>query len=281
MILIADSGSTKTDWALRLPDGAVRMMTTGGLNPVMQSEAEIEAVAASLRSLLEGGGEPLRVFFYGAGCTADRAPIMRRVLQRALSAIADDATVSVESDLLGAARALCGRAEGIACIIGTGSNSCLYDGRRIVANTPPLGYVLGDEGSGASLGKAFLNGIFKGSLSRELREEFLTDFGLTYDDVIERVYRRPLANRFLASVVNYIRKRQDNKELRLMVTSSFRSFIRLNVKPYERPDLPLNFVGGVAYSFSDELGEACMSEGFTIGRVVKAPISGLLEYHSA
>lgn len=281
MILIADSGSTKTDWILT--DGAkvLGIKNTRGLNPVLQSHDEIEDTVNSLIDIFPEKTTRLDVFFYGAGCIGGSRTLMSMVLAKAFAKIAVQINASVDTDLLGAARAACGHAEGIACILGTGANSCLYDGRKIIANTPPLGYVLGDEGSGACLGKLFLNGIFKGWLSERLRDDFLTEYNLTYADVIERVYRQPMPNRFLATIVPFINKHKDDEALKKMIVNSFRDFINLNVRPYKRSDLPLNFVGGVAHSFSLLLKEAALAEGFTIGSIIKAPLENLLKYHSA
>ena len=185
----------------------------------------------------------------------------------------------VYSDLLGAARAVCGRREGIACILGTGANSCLYDGERIVQNTPALGYILGDEGSGAVLGRRLLNALYKGRLPQHLREAFEQETSLTMSDVIERVYRQPLANRFLASLSPFVARHLDEPALRNMVIDHFREFLRHNVAPYNAPQLPVGFVGSMAFHYQAELREAAHQEGFIMGDVMKSPIDGLLRYH--
>ena len=187
--------------------------------------------------------------------------------------------VTAESDLLGAARALCQHQEGVACILGTGANSCLYDGQQIVKNTPALGYILGDEGSGAVLGIRFLNALYKGALPDSLRREFETQMGLSMSDVINRVYRQPLANRWLASLSTFIHSHVDLPEVSAMVTENFRCFIRRNVLPYGRKDLPLNAVGSIAWHYRDQLQEAAEVEDFTLGTVVQSPMDGLISYH--
>jgi N-acetylglucosamine kinase-like BadF-type ATPase len=202
MKLIADSGSTKTDWALlagATDDDGICRIATQGINPVHQSEEEIVRILNhELLPQLQGktvGGDALNVEFYGAGCAGNHAATLTRALHTALSAApthegsyasetAPKLTISVASDLLAAARALCRHDEGIACILGTGANSCLYDGRAIVKNIPPLGYILGDEGSGAVLGKLFLNALYKEELSATLLQEFLEWLGMTYADII-------------------------------------------------------------------------------------------------
>lgn len=282
MKVIADCGGTKGDWAVIAPGGEVCRLKTGGINPFQQSEADMRLVladmAAQCAALLERANG-VDVYFYGAGCSPDGAKIVQRLLQEALAAVEGPLSVTVASDLLAAAHALCGHGEGIACILGTGSNSCLYDGRQIVANTPPLGYVLGDEGSGASLGRRFLNGIFKGSLSPAIRQEFLDERQLSYPDVISAVYRQPMANRFLASVAPFLAKHAGDDEVRQLIVAEFRRFFSVNVAPYGRTDLPVGFVGGVANAFAALLAEAAALEGFTVGTVLPAPIDGLIRYH--
>lgn len=277
MILIADSGSTKTDWALKTDNGeTVRMVKTQGLNPFHLSSEDIRRILKTeLLGALNDEGKSsnatdiTEVRFYGTGCTPEQITVMHDILAETLQC----GKVIVGSDLLGAAYALCGNEEGIACILGTGANSGLYDGERIVANTPPLGYILGDEGSGAVLGKLFMNGIFKGRLSSEIRDLYLRETGQTYADVIRKVYREPLANRYLASVAKFIGKHKDEyPELRELVKENFVSFIRYNVDAYDRKDLPLGFVGSVAWYFREELGEAVKECGYRLGQVIKSPI---------
>ena len=182
-ILIADSGSTKTDWSLTDGQGNVVMTCkTQGINPIHMQDDEVLQILKSELILPES---PQEVYFYGSGVTEAMKPRMNSLLQQAFPG----AKVEAEGDMIGAARALFGNKPGIACILGTGANSCLYDGCRMVMNTPPLGYILGDEGSGAVLGKLFLNGIFKGTLSSAIQKKFLDWSGLDYPAIINKVYR--------------------------------------------------------------------------------------------
>lgn len=283
MTIIADSGSTKTDWCLCEEGRVVATIQTQGINPFHQTEETIRQIlrdelCSPVFSDALIGGEKNIGFFYGSGCTEAKAPWLRLLLNDELAAYG--VTFDVYNDLLGAARALFGRTEGIACILGTGANSCLYDGNGIVANTPPLGYILGDEGSGAVLGRSFLNGIFKGWLSPDLRNDFLAWAGLDYAGVIERVYRQPMANRFLASIVPFIGKYVNEKsELEMMVVENFRSFFRLNISAYMRKDLSVSFIGGVANAFESQLRKAADIEQYRIGTIEKSPIEGLINYH--
>lgn len=274
MILIADSGSTKTDWMLVEQESVVK---TQGITPIHQSSDTIRRILEQelKPQLAETNATLTAVFFYGSGCTPAKVPVMEALLKETL----DAERVEVHSDLMGAARALCGRDEGIACILGTGANSCLYDGERIIQNTPALGFILGDEGSGAVLGRMFINAIFKNPQFAVLRDAFLEEQQLTMSDIIQRVYREPMANRFLASTSLFIGKHIANPLLHALVTDNFRQFFRCNIRPYQRPDLPVHFVGSMATHYSSHLSEAAQAEGFTIGRVQKSPMKGLAAYH--
>ena len=276
MKLIADSGSTKTDWSCLASGEAVAACHTQGINPFHQDEATIASILRDELLPQLRAAEVTEVYFYGSGLRPEFQPLMQRLLA---DAFPQAATIETHGDLLGAARALCGRSEGIACILGTGANSCLFDGQNIVQNTPPLGYILGDEGSGAVLGIRFLNALFKGGLPDGLREEFLSEYQLTMADVINRVYRQPMANRFLASTSRFIRQHLDVPALRELVAENFRQFLRRNVRQYGRADLPVSAVGSIAFYYADLLGEAVESEGLVMGRVLRSPLEGLLSYH--
>ena len=271
MKAIADSGSTKCEWIFGDGDRRIRLRTAG-INAVQQSPDAIRTVLAELPPL--DGVEELR--FYGAGC-GDSFPEASAVLRRELAARFGPGTaIGLGSDLLGAARALFGRGEGIACILGTGSNSCHCRGGEIVANVPPLGYVLGDEGSGAVLGRNLVNGIFKGMIP--LREEFLHTFALTYAGLIRRVYREPAANRFLASFAPFIRAHLDCAPVRKMVVRSFGEFAARNLSGYPA-GLPVALVGGVAAHFEEPLREAMAAAGREVVRIVCSPAEELWKYH--
>ena len=271
MKAIADSGSTKCEWIFGDGNRILRLRTAG-INAVQQSPDAIRAVLAELPPL--DGVEELR--FYGAGC-GDSFPEASAVLRRELAARFGPGTaIGLGSDLLGAARALFGRGEGIACILGTGSNSCHCRGGEFGANVPPLGYVLGDEGSGAVLGRNLVNGIFKGAIP--LREEFLRTFALTYAGLIRRVYREPAANRFLASFAPFIRAHLDCAPVREMVVRSFGEFAARNLSGYPA-GLPVAFVGGVAAHFEEPLREAMAAAGREVVRIVCSPAEELWKYH--
>ena len=270
--LIADSGSTKTDWTLVDSEHqeVVAEYHTQGINPVHQSEDTIRGILASITLRV-----PHSIFFYGAGCTEAHIPTMRRLLSEAFQTT----DVEVNSDLLAAARSLCGRAAGIACILGTGANSCLYDGERIVRNTPALGYILGDEGSGAVLGRLFVNALYKGQLPAALRDTFEQATGLDVATIINKVYREPMGNRFLASLSTFIGQHLDCEPLRQLVVQNFRQFFRNNLVPYDASHLPVGAVGSIAWHYRDLLAEAAAAEGFHLGTIVQSPMEGLISYH--
>jgi N-acetylglucosamine kinase-like BadF-type ATPase len=276
MILIADSGSTKTDWAL-VDNKTVVYYNTQGINPVHQKrEAVLQILHEELLPNVEAS-EVVSVFFYGSGVRPEMVSPMIDILHDAFKA----KTVEAHSDLLGAARALFGHNSGIASILGTGANSCLYDGGRIVMNTPAMGYVLGDEGSGAALGKRLLHDLYKGVLSEEIVNDFEEETRLSLPEIIDKVYRQPMPNRFLASLSEYVHSHMaDWLELRRLVMDNFADFFRFNIAPYQRRDLPVSFVGSLAYYYQAELHEVARSLGYTVGAVTRNPIEGLVRYHS-
>jgi len=289
MKLIADSGSTKTDWVLLDGSDIVGRCQTAGINPYHQSADAIMGIlrgelCPSLKAVLSARGHaadaavsPGQICFYGSGVRPEVAMNMQSLLRR----LFPSAGVEVSSDLLAAARALFGRQAGIAAILGTGANSGLYDGSKIVENTPPLGYILGDEGSGAVLGRNFLNALYKGFIKQEIRAEFERDMRLDMADVISRVYRQPQANKFLASLAPFIARHLDDDDIESLVVDNFRSFYARNVVPYNRSDLSLSFVGSIACHFEAQLRLAASLEGFAIGQIMKSPIDGLVAYHAA
>lgn len=265
--LIADSGSTKTDWAF-----ADQRIQTQGINPFHQDDDTIRHILQELCETLHPS--PSTVLFYGSGVRPELEPKMVRLLREAFPSAV---SVEAHSDLLGAARALCGRHEGIACILGTGSNSCLYDGEHIVRNTPSLGYILGDEGGGAVMGIRFLNALYKGQLPASLKATFESTTGYTVASVIDRVYRQELANRWLASLSIFIHEHLDEPGVEALVVGNFRDFVHRNIVPYGRKDLPVSAVGSIAYYFEPQLREAVNNEGYALGRILRSPLEGLVQ----
>ncbi len=274
--LIVDSGSTKTDWIIIAGDGSIKTLKTEGINPVVgDMDAINKTITENFAPKVEGF-EFDRLFFYGAGCTKQKKHVVEECLKKNFP----KTEIEVASDVLAAARALCGHKEGVACILGTGSNSCLFNGRDIVKNVSPLGYILGDEGSGAVLGRTFISDILKGDMPQDIRDDFFEETGLTEDEIVENVYRKPMPNRFLASFVPFIKRNHHDSQIAELLVANFRRFLRRNVKKYNRPDLPVNFIGGVANSFPEEISVAIKLENLTLGRVEQSPQKGLIYYHS-
>ena len=276
-MLIADSGSTKTDWCVILDNTPIKRIGTKGLNPFFQSEEEIqqELTHSLLPQLPEGTIDS--VYFYGAGCTPEKAPTLRRAIADSLPVVGN---IKAYSDMLAAARGLCGRVAGITCILGTGSNSCFYDGKEIVNHISPLGFILGDEGSGAVLGKLLVGDILKNQLSPAIKEVFLKQFDLTVPEIIDRVYRQPFPNRFLASLSPFIAQHLEEPGIRQLVLGSFIAFLRRNVMQYDYTQYPAHFIGSVAHCYKEILQEAAQETGIRIGKILQSPMEGLIQYHS-
>ncbi len=277
--LIADAGSTKVEWCLVGADGNVKeRFTTCGINALLISEDELDAILTNVKTQLGEASLEDEIHYYGAGCAT---PAICQKMVRALHRFFPGAMVYVGSDLLGAARALCGRKPGIACILGTGSNSCLYDGSTITNNVPSLGYVLGDEGSGAALGKRLVADAFKGHLPAMIRENFLATYKLSLADILENVYRKPAPNTFLASLVPFIKENIWNPYLYSLVLEELTYFVKRNVAMYVGAhSLPINFTGSIAFHFEKILREAASTHGYRVNNVVASPMDGLIKYHA-
>ena len=278
-ILIADSGSTKTDWICLTGDDESTQIEvqTVGLNPFHVSDNEIRGVLTHDVLPQLGDSKVEAVYFYGSGV---RPEVEGRVEGLLRESFPDAKTVQAHSDLLGACRALCGDEAGIACILGTGANSCVYDGKNIVHNTPALGYILGDEGSGAVLGKHLLHDLYTGVLPHNLRLTFEKEMGLELSEIINKVYREPQANRFLASLSEFIHRHLDEEGIRQIVYNTFNDFINYHVSRYGRHDLPLSFVGSIAFYYQEQLQLIVQMLGYPMGTILKSPLQGLVAYHS-
>ncbi len=276
MIILADGGSTKVDW--RLVDGNKEIMQTStrGANPFFRTREDIsEEIRTSIKPMLNGHRVD-SVHFFGAGCAT---PEKNQII---IDAIADNiktVSIEVDSDLLAAARGLCGKNKGIACILGTGSNSCYYDGEKIVDNISPLGYILGDEGSGAVIGRLFLGACLKNQLTEGLKEKFLKEYNLTPATILDKVYKQPMANRFLAGLSPFIIGHIEDKTIHDLVYIAFKDFFVKNVMQYDYHNNVVHFTGSVAYHYRDILKKAGEDMGITIGKIVQSPMEGLIEYY--
>lgn len=277
MILIADCGGTKADWCVVDGLEVLRRVKTPGMNVAVASKNDIETwLAADVMPQLPERALIRRVYFYGAGCLGSAVESVKDCLQQ----LFPDAAVKVTTDLLGAARALCGDNAGIACIMGTGSNTCFYDGHEITCHVPALGYILGDEGSGAVLGRLLLSDMFKNQLPASLREKFLARYLLTVEDVVERIYRQPGANRFLASFTPFLLEHIEEPAIHRLVLNNFKVFFLRNITQYaDYRNYRINVTGSVGWYFRDVLKEAADSMDCSLGRVLESPMHGLIEYH--
>ena len=310
MILLADSGSTKVHWCLVTASGQATDVRTDGINPLFQtSDAMRNCISNQLLpqiAPLLWAGTLTHIFFSGAGCTPEK----KVFVQRALEGVFKKAEVVVESDMLGAARGLLGHEQGVACILGTGSGSCFYNGENIEWAVPSLGYILGDEGSAAVLGKRLVGDLLKNpevsplngenGLRRkgyeDLKELFFKEQDTSMADIIERVYRQPFPNRFLAKLSRFCADHIDDERIHNLVYDHFLQFIRRNLKQYFEKNNPyseadrstggrlemvngVGFVGSVAYYYRPVLEEAMQAEGLPVGTILQDPIEGLKQYH--
>jgi N-acetylglucosamine kinase-like BadF-type ATPase len=274
--LIADCGSTKSEWCL--VQGRKRTTVfTQGISPYFLDTAAIARVlSAELKPSL-GGKAPGIIHYYGTGCLN---PANRRSVKKALSMVFPDADLEVDHDLSAAARALCGHQKGIACILGTGSNSCYYNGKRIVSNSPGLGYVLGDEGSGAYLGKRVLQYYLYNTFDEDLRSRFDARYVTTPAEILDHVYKQPLANRYLASYAMFLAENRGHFMIENIIEDGLNDFFFYHLCKYrESWTSPIHFVGSVAWGFRDVLKELAGTYEFNLGKVLRNPMEGLLDYH--
>lgn len=277
-ILIADSGATKCEWSLAETRKKSKTVFTQGISPYFLNTPQIESIIRN--ELLPGLKKPVveAVYYYGTGCSS---PDNARIVRRAISNIFPDAEVEVTHDLFGAARALCGHDKGIACILGTGSNSAYYNGRKIVKNSPGLGYVLGDEGSGAYLGKKVVQYYLYNTFDEELKFKFEAKYqGISAVEILENVYKKPLPNRYLASFTLFLAENRGHFMIENIIEDGLNDFFFNHLCKYgESWKLPIHFTGGVSYAFRDVVTDLCHSYEFELGQILKNPMEGLIKYH--
>jgi glucosamine kinase len=274
--LIADCGATKSEWKLHY-EGRSKTVLTQGISPYfLSNEALIELLRVELMPKLKGITVD-RLFYYGTGCAN---PDNARRVRACLKTLFPGAKTEVATDLLAAARAVCGTEKGLACILGTGSNSCYYNGRVIKRNSPGLGYVLGDEGSGAYLGRKVLQYYLYDTFDEELRALFDARFVTTPVEILDRVYKQPLPNRYLASFTLFLAENRGHYMIENIIEDGLNDFFFQHLCKYpEVWKYPVGFVGSVAYGFRDKLKELCSSYEFELGPVLKKPMDGLVKFH--
>ena len=275
--LIADSGATKAEWCL-LKNGKKKTFFTQGISPYfLNTEQIIDLLKKELLPKLKNEVVD-EVYYYGTGCAN---PTNAKSVKKAVSKIFIEAKVDVNHDLMAAARALCGRKKGIACILGTGSNSCYYDGKKTVKNSPGLGYVLGDEGSGAYLGRKVIQYYLYGTFDDELRASFDAAYTTNASAILENVYKKPMPNRYLAGFCRFLAENRGHYMIENIIEDGLNDFFFTHLCKYrETWTLPVSFAGGVAFGFQDVLKQLCSSYEFELGNIMKNPMEGLAEYHS-
>jgi N-acetylglucosamine kinase-like BadF-type ATPase len=275
--LIADSGATKCEWCL-ITDGKKKTIVTQGISPYFLDETQIIEILN--KSLIPKLKEQVidEVFFYGTGLSnANNALIVKKALKNLFK----KAKIQIETDLTAAARALCGKKKGIACILGTGSNSCYYDGKKMQKNSPGIGYILGDEGSGAYLGKKVIQHFLYNTFDEEIMARFEKQFKTTPIEILETVYKQPLANRYLASFAIFLAENRGHYMIENIIEDGLNDFFFTHIYKYKESwTYPINFIGSIAFGFKDVLQELCKTYELDLGRVLKTPMKGLIEYHS-
>ena len=275
-ILIADSGATKAEWCL-LDKNKKKTIITQGISPYFLNTEQItDLLLKELKPKLKNI-EVDEIYYYGTGCAN---PANAKSVKKAVSKVFAGAKVDVNHDLMAAARALCGRKKGVACILGTGSNSCYYDGKKIVKNSPGLGYVLGDEGSGAYLGRKVIQYYLYGTFDDELRGRFDLTYSINAAEILENVYKKPLPNRYLAGFAKFLADNRGHYMIENIIEDALNDFFFAHLCKYrETWTLPVSFAGSVAFGFQDVLQQLCNSYEFEMGKVMKNPMEGLVDYH--
>lgn len=274
--LIADSGSTKTEWCL-VNGKTSKTFYTQGLSPYFLSAEQIEYIIKEELKIKLKKAVPDEIYFYGTGCSnIENVKLVKKAIQKVFT----DSKVYVDHDLMGAAKALCGHEKGIACILGTGSNSCYYNGKKIIKNSPGLGYVLGDEGSGAYLGRKVIQYFLYKTFDEDLMDRFNAKYNTNSDEILTAVYKKPLPNRYLASFAVFLVENREHYMIENIIEDSFNDFFFNHIYKYKESwTMPINFTGSVAYGFRDVLKDMCSSYELNLGKVIKKPMDGLVKYH--
>ena len=278
IILIADSGSTKSDWLAIDEDGnQLRQFSTMGFNPYFHTSEIVESELNKNEDMRSLAPNVSRVFFYGAGSSS---PEMCAIIEKGLQNVMPSADITVGHDLEGAAFSTWSGTSAITCILGTGSNSCYFDGNDVFEEVPSLAYILGDEGSGSWFGKRLLQAYFYKQLPKEIHDDFVSVFNLSVTDVTRKTYTEPNPNVFLASFMKFIAKHKDSDIVKGWLQDGFGAFLDAHVACYSNyKDVPVHFIGSVAYHFQEQLVITCESRGIKVGNLIKKPIEGLAKYH--
>ena len=276
MILVADSGSTKTEWKILKETIRQESFISSGINPYFLTSDEIYLLLKKELSNLSGNSFN-KIYFYGTGCNNEAK---NNTIREALYSFFSADEIFIGSDLLGAARSLCQNEPGIACIMGTGSNSCYYDGTVIVSNVAPLGYILGDEGGGAVIGRKLISAVLKKQVPQAVIDLFFDTYKITVAEILESVYMKPFPNRFLGQYVRFISTNIDIPELKDIIITCFEDFIRRNILQYPESGLfPVHFTGSIAFYFRPVLEELLAGYNLRSGIITLSPMDNLIKYH--
>jgi N-acetylglucosamine kinase-like BadF-type ATPase len=275
--LIADSGSTKTEWCL-LKNNKPLIFTSQGMSPYFVDGAGMEKIILEEVSPYLKKTPVDEIHFYGTGC---KNPANIKIVKKVFQKLFTNAVVTVDNDLSGAAKSLCGHEKGIACILGTGSNSCYYNGKKIVKNSPGLGFILGDEGSGAYLGKKVIQHFLYHIFDDDLRTRFDAKFITNDSEILEAVYKKPLPNRYLASFAIFLAENRGHYMIENIIEDGLNDFFFTHIIKYrESAKLPVHFTGGIAFGFKDVIQQLCKGYDLQMGNIFKSPMEGLIKYHS-
>jgi len=278
MILLADSGSTKTDWRLILDDGETHAFRTRGFNPNYQDSQEIskELRQELMPSLKDHLAE--NIYFYGAGCSSNEK---QSIVRSALQDYFPNSKIEVQSDLIGAARALCGRQQGIACILGTGSGSCSWDGHKITEQIPSLGFILGDEGSGAWLGKKLITAFLRSKLPPKIHNDLKNSFHINKEEILNRINMEEIPSRYLAAFAKFYSAHLDDPYIFELAYKSFTDFAENYIIRYQGfRTKPVHFIGSIAFHNKIILEQVAQNMNFKIEKIISNPIDGLIQYHT-
>jgi N-acetylglucosamine kinase-like BadF-type ATPase len=277
MILVADSGSSKTDWLLAVPQQEPLHFKTGGLNPYFLTEKEMVKILQDQGAdMVAHGPEVTEIYFFGAGCSS---PDRHEIVTNALSQLFPKAYISADSDLLGSAYATCGHEKGLCCVLGTGSNISFFDGEEVHSSKHGLGYVLGDEGSGTWFGKALITDFLYGNMPADIYDLFDKGFSLTKEIVISNVYQKPAANTYLASFSKFLNGIRTTDYCQALLARGFQEFIDSDIKSFPQyHKYKCHFVGSIAYVFSDELKQLCEQNEIQVGKIIRQPIYDLMQF---
>lgn len=275
MILVADSGSSKTDWMAYSPEQTLAF-STQGINPYFVNANDVVKILSKNKELSANANKIKEVYFFGSGCSS---PDKHEIISNGLSAFFTNAYISVDHDLIGSAYATCGDKKGLTCILGTGSNISYFDGENVHETKHGLGYVLGDEGSGTYFGRKVLIAYLYKTMPNDLCTEFYKQFPIDKEIVIDNIYTKPLPNAYLATFSRFMIAHKNHPFIQKILTDGFQEFIDTNVKDYkEYKTLECNFVGSISFYYQDELKSVFAENNIKVGKILQKPIVGIFDY---